>query len=208
MKKVEKNITELVFILDRSGSMSGLEADTIGGFNAMIKEQKKGKNEVLVTTVLFDDKYEILNQREPIRVVKPVTDKEYFPRGSTALLDAVGKTINNLGNTKNKVLFVITTDGMENSSCEYNYAAIKKLITTKQKQNKWEFIFLGANIDAVETASFMGIGQDRAQNYRADSKGVSKNYEALSKAIINFSEKETLSDDWNAAIKEDFTSRS
>jgi len=201
------NVTELVFILDRSGSMSGLETDTIGGFNSMLKEQKKEKNEVLVTTILFDDKYDILHDQQKIKEVKPITDKEYYPRGSTALLDAVGKTINRIGRTNNKVLFVITTDGMENSSHEYDYAKIKKMITDKQKKEKWEFLFLGANIDAVEVASFIGIDRKRAQNYHADAKGVSKNYETLSKAICSFAQNEELNEDWNKEIQEDYEQR-
>lgn len=205
MKKA--NITELVFILDRSGSMSGLERDTIGGFNSMLEEQKKGKKEVLVTTVLFDDKYDILYDSKNIKEVNAITDKEYYPRGSTALLDAVGKTINKIGQTKNKVLIVITTDGMENSSREYNYTKIKEMIINKQKKEKWEFIFLGANIDAVEVASFIGIDSSRAQRYHADAKGVSKNYETLSKAICSFTQNEELSEGWNDDIKKDYEQR-
>ena len=158
---MKKNTTELVFILDRSGSMSGLESDTIGGYNGMLEKQKGIEGEAFVTTVLFDDQYEILHDHIDIRKVDPVSEKEYYVRGTTALLDAIGKTINKIANAagSDKVLFVITTDGMENASREYDYEQVRKMIE-RQKEKGWEFIFLGANIDAAKTAGKCGIEEE------------------------------------------------
>jgi uncharacterized protein YegL len=189
---MNNNLTELVFILDRSGSMAGLETDTIGGFNAMINKQKKEPGEANVTTVLFDDKYEMLHERISLSKIMPMTDREYYVRGCTALLDAVGQTINYIGNVQKyakdeeragKVLFIITTDGYENSSHEFTYGKIKSMIERQKEKYNWEFIFLGANIDAVSTAKQFGISEDYATNYVADAIGTGLNYEAMNMAV-------------------------
>jgi len=181
---MDMSLTELVFILDRSGSMGGLESDTIGGFNGMIAKQKKEGEKVNVTTVLFDDETEILHDRFPITDVSPLTEKDYYVRGCTALLDAVGKTIGKVENVQKrlpeqsragKVIFIITTDGLENSSREYTYGKVRKMIEAK-KECGWEFLFLGANIDAVEEAGKIGIRADRSVTFENDSEGISLNY--------------------------------
>ena len=165
-------ITELVFILDKSGSMSGLESDTIGGYNAMLIKQQKEPGEAIVTTVLFDDNYELLHDRINIKGIRPITEKEYYVGGSTALLDAIGKTIQKISNVQqhtseeqraDKVVLVITTDGMENASREYTAALIKKMVERQKEKYGWEVIFLGANIDAISAAERVGISADRAQ---------------------------------------------
>ena len=208
--------TEIVFILDRSGSMSGLEADTIGGYNSMLKKQKDTQGEAIVTTVLFDDDYEVVHNRTNIEEILPISEKKYFVRGSTALLDAVGKsvskTINSIKNTKKaeqpaKVMFVIITDGMENSSKEYTYQKLKKMIDHQKKQYKWEFIFLGANIDAIATAAQFGIDEDRAVNYNADSEGTQLNYAVVSELIVNMRTKSIIDDNWKEKIDEDYKNR-
>lgn len=213
---MKKDLTELVFILDRSGSMSGLESDTIGGYNAMLKEQSKMDGEVVVTTVLFDDAYELLHDRINLRGVKPITSKEYFVRGSTALLDAVGKTIQKMINVQRntsddekaeKVLFVITTDGMENASREYSYAKLKAMIEHQKSKYGWEFIFLGANIDAVQEAERFGIDQSRAAQYHNDQAGIALNYRAVSAAICELRESGDISDKWKKSIADDFEKR-
>ena len=187
--QVKKGLTELVFIIDRSGSMEGLESDTIGGFNAMLKEQQAVEGDAVVTTVLFDDKYELLHDRIDIRAVAPLTDKEYTVRGSTALLDALGRTIHKIRTVQEhtaenyraeKVLFVIITDGQENASCEYSAERIKTRIERQKQKYGWEFVFFGANMDAVMEAGKLGIAADRAQNYCADSLGTSVAYTAMS----------------------------
>lgn len=174
---MRKNLTEIVFILDRSGSMSGLEADTIGGFNAMIEKQKKEDGEALISTVLFDNVSEVIHDRVDVQNIKPLTDRDYTVRGCTALLDAIGGAIHHIGNihkyaraedVPEHTLFVITTDGMENASRHYNVERIKQMIERQKARYGWEFLFLGANIDAVETAGHFGIGADRAVNYHAD----------------------------------------
>ena len=173
---MKKNLTEIVFILDRSGSMAGLEADTIGGFNAMIAKQRQEPGEALISTILFDDRSEVLHDRTPVSRVRPMTARDYTVRGSTALLDAIGGAIHHIGNVHKyardedrpeHTLFVITTDGMENASHWYDSETVKRMIRRQQKQYGWEFLFLGANIDAVETARHFGIGKDRAVNYRS-----------------------------------------
>lgn len=207
---------ELVFIMDRSGSMGGLESDTIGGYNSMLNEQKKDKKgEVYVTTVLFDDQYELLHDRISISKVKPITKKDYYARGNTALLDAVGKTItkvkaeqNKLGKEKSKkVLFVIITDGKENASKEYSIATILNLIETQKKKDKWEFLFLGANIDAIGTAESLGIEPSRAANYKSDSQGTQNNYKVLNEAIMEIRSGKELKDTWKKEIEEDYNNR-
>lgn len=213
---MKKNLTELVFILDRSGSMSGLESDTIGGYNAMLEKQKKEPGEAVITTVLFDDKYELLHDRINLRGIAPITDKEYYVRGNTALLDAVGKTINKIGNVQKRtaederaehVMFVITTDGMENASHEYSYDKVRQMIEHQKSKYGWEFIFLGANIDAVSTAERFGINKDRATNYNADSEGTLLNYEVISETVSSIRANRSISENWKERIDEDFKKR-
>lgn len=189
---MKKNLTEIVFILDRSGSMSGLESDTIGGFNAMIKKQKKAEGEALVSTVLFDDVSEVLHDRVDVSNVAALTDEDYTVRGCTALLDAIGYAIRHIGNihkyargedVPEHTLFVITTDGMENASRKYTADRVKQMIERQKAKYGWEFLFLGANIDAVETARHFGISEDRAVNYHSDGAGTQLNYDVVSEAI-------------------------
>ena len=189
---MKKNLTELVFILDRSGSMAGLENDTIGGFNAMIEKQKKEPGEALISTVLFDNESEVIHDRVDIQKIEPMTDKEYYVRGCTALLDAVGKAIHHIGNVHKyarpedvpaHTIFVITTDGMENASRRYTAREIKEKIKRQTEKYGWEFIFLAANIDAAETADDLGIRPDRAANYKQTNRGVEMSYYAMSEAI-------------------------
>ncbi len=189
---MKKGLTEVVFILDRSGSMSGLEADTIGGYNSMLEKQKTGEGEVIISTVLFDDKIEVIHDRKPIGEVKPLTRKEYYVRGCTALLDAVGGAIHHIGHihkeadsdiVPEKTLFIITTDGMENASKKYTYDKIKKMVEKKKKKLGWEFIFMGANIDAISVANQFGIAKNRAVRYESDSTGTRLNYNVMSNLI-------------------------
>lgn len=212
---MKNNATELVFILDRSGSMSGLESDTIGGFNGMLRDQQKLEGECRITTVLFDNQYELLHDRIDIRAVRPMTDKEYQTRGTTALLDAIGLTIQKIDNIQKitapeyratRVMFVIITDGAENASREFSSDQIKGMIET-HKRDDWEFIFLGANIDAVETARHFGISADRAQNYHADKDGVELNFAVMSKAVESFRVEKVIASDWSADIDTDFKKR-
>lgn len=210
------NLTELVFILDRSGSMSGLESDTIGGFNSMLKKQQNEPGDAVVTTVLFDDQYELLHDRINIKGVSPITEKDYYVRGSTAMLDAVGKTIQKIVNVQKntsedqragRVMFVITTDGMENASREYTYEKIKEMIETEKTKYGWEFIFLGANIDAVSTAARFGIDKDRAANYCPDSQGTCLNFMVVSEAVSELRQGKNLKNSWKSAIDDDFRRR-
>ena len=189
---MKKTLTEIVYILDRSGSMSGLEADTIGGFNSMIEKQKQTGEKAYVSTVLFDDRTEVIHDRVPIEKVDKITNKEYFVRGSTALLDAVGGAIKHIINIHkyareedrpDKTIFVITTDGMENASINYNYKQVKKIIEKEQKEYGWEFIFIGANIDACAEAERFGIRKERAVNYIHDDIGTKLVYEGVSQAM-------------------------
>lgn len=219
MKKTasqERTTTELIFILDRSGSMSGLEKDTIGGFNSMLERQKKEDNIATVTTVLFDDQYELLHDRIDIRAISPLTDKEYYVGGSTALLDAIGRTIHKIHKVQlsssdayraSRVLFIITTDGMENASKEYSSQKIKELIELHTKKDHWEFLFLGANIDAVETAQGFGISADRAVNYCCDSKGTALNYDALNSVVKEFRSSGIIQKKWKSDIEADYQAR-
>ncbi|OCZ54287.1 vWA domain-containing protein [Dehalobacter sp. TeCB1] len=213
---MKKGLTELVFILDRSGSMSGLESDTIGGYNAMLEKQKKETGEVVITTVLFDDQYELLHDRINLRGIAPITDKEYFVRGSTALLDAIGKTINKVVNVQKHtaederaehVMFVITTDGMENASREFSYEKVRQMIEHQKSKYAWEFIFLGANIDAIATAERFGIGKERAVNYNADSEGTLLNYEVINETVSNLRAGHTIPESWKDRIVVDFKKR-
>lgn len=189
---MRKGLTEVVFILDRSGSMSGLEADTIGGFNSMIQKQKQEEGEALISTVLFDDRTDVLYDRVPVARVEPMNDKQYFVRGCTALLDAIGGAIHHIFNVHKyardedrpeKTLFIITTDGMENSSHIYTYDKVKNMVENAKNKYGWEFLFLGANINAIEVAGRFGIQADRAINYECDSAGTQLNYEVLSKTV-------------------------
>ena len=189
---MRKGLTEIVFILDRSGSMSGLEADTIGGFNSMIAKQKKEDGEAYVSTVLFDDQCEVLHDRVPMDKVPVMTDEEYYVRGCTALLDAVGGAIHHIANVHKyardedrpeKTLFVITTDGMENASKRYSYEKVQAMIKKEQEKYGWEFIFIGANIDAVQEAKRFGIRKERAVNYVHDEIGTEAVYRSVSKAV-------------------------
>lgn len=207
---------ELVFILDKSGSMAGLESDTIGGFNALLDKQKKEQGDAKVTTVLFNHQYELLHDRLPINGIAPITDQDYEVGGTTALLDAIGSTIQKIGNVQKRtneaeragrVMFVITTDGMENASCEYNYAKIKSMIERQKTDFNWEFIFLGANIDAVSTAKNFGIGKDFAVNYHADEKGTQLNYNVLNETISSFRQGRKLDESWKEKIEADFEQR-
>lgn len=189
---MKKGLTEVVFILDRSGSMSGLESDTIGGFNSMMEKQKKEKGEAYVSTVLFDDSCEVLYDRIPIGRVPKMTEEDYYVRGCTALLDAIGGAIHHIGNIHTyareedrpeKTLFVITTDGMENASRNYSYEKIQKMVKRQQKKYGWEFIFIGANMDAITEAKRFGIREERAVNYVCDEKGTANVYGAVNKAV-------------------------
>ena len=209
-------LTELVFILDRSGSMGGLEADTIGGFNAMIEKQKKESGEAYVSTVLFDNTSEVIHDRLCLSAVPELTEEQYFVRGCTALLDAVGGAIHHIGNVHkyirkedvpDKTLFVITTDGMENASRKYTYEKVRKMIERQKKQYGWEFLFLGANIDAAREAKRFGISADRAANYHCDEEGTALNYEVISEAVSRVRCCAPLTADWKARIDEDFEKR-
>ena len=216
---MKTNLTELVFILDRSGSMGGLESDTIGGFNSMLQSQQAESGECRITTVLFDNEYEVLHDRIDIKAVSAITEKEYFVRGSTALLDAIGKTINKIGGVQKntaaeyragKVLFVITTDGLENASREFSYDTIKCMIEQKKSLCCWEFIFLGANIDAVEVAKRFGIAKNRAQNFHNDREGVELNYRVLNQTVSLYRASEDgapIADNWSAEIQADYKKR-
>lgn len=213
---MKRNLTEIVFILDRSGSMSGLEADTIGGFNSMIEKQKKEEGEALISTVLFDNFSEVIHDRVSIGRVEPMTDKEYYVRGCTALLDAIGGAIHHIGNihkyareedVPEHTLFVITTDGMENASRRYDSETVKNMIERQKAKYGWEFLFLGANIDAVETASRFGIGADRTVNYHSDHQGMQLNYEVLSAAVSTVRSSAKLDADWKRRIDEDYEAR-
>ena len=214
---MKKNLTELVFILDRSGSMAGLEQDTIGGFNAMMEKQKQEPGETLVSTVLFDHTSQVIFDRVPLGQLQPLTEKEYFVRGSTALLDAVGGAIHHIGNVHKyareedrpeKTLFVITTDGMENASCRYDYDQVKAMIRRQQERYGWEFLFLGANIDAAQEAGRFGIRPECAADYHADSQGTQVIYESLSQAVCRVrSCAAPLQADWKKEIDQDFKGR-
>ena len=208
--------TELVFVLDRSGSMSGLESDTIGGFNAMLKKQRATEGACRLTTVLFDHEIEILHDRIDLQDVSELTDAEYCVRGSTALLDAMGFAIQKITGVQkttsekhraDNVVFVIITDGFENASREFTSDKVKKLIQHRQSEFGWEFIFIGANIDAVETAGSYGIPKERAQDFLADKEGIGISFDAMSHAVSELRSNRTLSADWNADIKKDYQKR-
>lgn len=209
---MKKNLTELVFILDKSGSMSGLENDTIGGFNSMLEQQKKVGGQCIITTVLFDNRYELLHDRMDLRAIRPITRREYSVGGSTALLDAMGKTIQKIATAQKntaedyraeKVMFVIITDGEENASRYYSSAQVKDMIRRQKERYGWEFIFLGANIDAVETAGRFGINADRAVDYVADSKGTQLNYRMMSESVAAFRQCGVIPDSCLDQIRKD-----
>lgn len=218
---MRKKLTEIVFILDRSGSMRGLEADTIGGYNSLLEKQKKEAGEAIVSTVLFDDVQEVLHDRVDLNKMEPITGKEYYVRGSTALLDAVGGAIHHIGNVHKyareedrpeKTLFIITTDGMENSSRRYTYEKVRHMVERQKQKFGWEFLFLGANMDAIEVAGRFGINADRAVSYECDSVGTAVNYKALSKAVSRVREAEccatvALGEDWKEEIEADYKKR-
>ena len=214
---MKKNLTEMVFILDRSGSMAGLEADTIGGFNSMIERQKKADGEAYVSTVLFSNESTVIHDRVDVRKVEPMTDRQYCVGGSTALIDAIGGAIHHIGNVHKyareedipeHTVFVITTDGMENASHRYTSDEVKEMVKRQKEKYGWEFLFLGANIDAVETASRFGIGRDRAVNFRNDSAGQRLNYATVSEAVCRVRCSAPLTPDWKQDIEEDFRNRS
>ena len=213
---MKKNLTELVFILDRSGSMSGLEADTIGGFNSMIEKQRKEAGEALVSTVLFSNESEVIHDRVDIRKIEPLTERQYFVGGCTALIDAIGGAIHHIGNIHKyardedrpeRTIFIITTDGMENASHRYSSDEVKNMVERQKSRYGWEFLFLGANIDAVETAGRFGISSDRAVRFHNDAQGVALNYEAVSKTVGRMRRREVVCGEWKADIEEDFSSR-
>lgn len=213
---MRKNLTEIVFILDRSGSMGGLERDTIGGFNSMIEKQKKEDGEAYVSTVLFDNHQEVIHDRVNLQEIQPMTDREYYVRGSTALLDAIGGAIHHIGNIHKyareedlpeKTMFVITTDGMENASRKYDYNRVKAMIERQKEKYGWEFIFLGANIDAAKEAARFGISADRAVTYHADHKGTAVIYEAVCDAVCSVRASRPMSADWKRSVEEDYKKR-
>ena len=216
---MKKGLTELVFILDRSGSMAGLESDTIGGFNSMIKKQRKHKGQANVTTVLFDDQYDLIHDRLAIECIKPLTDQEYYVRGCTALLDAVGKTIRRMKKIQKalpeferaeKVIFVITTDGLENASKAYGYAKVRHIIERRKARDQWEFLFLGANMDAVSEAKKFGIAADRSVTFQNDSQGVATNYHVVGQTLSFMRAAPCMAQmdgSWKKEIEEDFKKR-
>ena len=213
---MKKNLTEMVFILDKSGSMQGLESDTIGGFNSMIDRQKKQDGEALVSTVLFSDNSKVIHDRVDIHRIEPLTDRQYYVEGCTALIDAIGGAIHHIGNVHKyareedvpeHTIFVITTDGMENASRKYSSDQVKAMVKRQKEKYGWEFLFLGANIDAVETAAHFGIMEDRAVTFHNDSKGQRLNYEVVSKTMSAFRACAPVGRKWKEEIEEDFKSR-
>ena len=214
---MKKNLTEMVFILDRSGSMAGLEADTIGGFNGMIERQKGAESEALVSTVLFSNDSTVIHDRVDLRRIEPLTDREYFVGGCTALIDAIGGAIHHIRNVHKyareedvpeRTIFVITTDGMENASHRYTSDAVKAMVQQEKERHGWEFLFLGANIDAVETAAHFGIGADRSVTFKNDRRGQRLNYEVVGKAVLHMREcAAPMSASWKDAIEDDVRTR-
>ncbi len=212
----QNNVTEMVFILDRSGSMAGLESDTIGGFNSLIEKQKKLDGKAYVSTVLFDNLTEVVHDRVEIQNIKPMTEEQYFVRGCTALIDAIGGAIHHIANihkyarpedVPSHTVFVIITDGAENASRHYTSDRVKAMIEKEKEQYGWEFMFIGANIDAVETAREYGIDESRAVNYNADTVGTSIVYEAVESAVNSIRFSNELRSDWNAPIIKDYENR-
>lgn len=213
---MKKGLTELVFILDKSSSMHGLETDTIGGYNSMLEKQKAVDGEAFITTVLFDHSYQLLHDRINIKAVSAITEKEYRVGGNTALIDAIGRTINKIANAQKntaedyraeKVMFVIITDGEENASSEFSAEKVKELIECQRSQYGWEFIFLGANIDAVEAAGRYGIAKDRAQSYHSDSDGTALNYRVVGETVACYRETSVMPENWSEEIEADLKQR-
>ncbi len=213
---MKKNLTELVFILDKSGSMSGLEKDTIGGFNGMIERQKKEEGEALVSTVLFSDESTVLHDRVNLSKIEPMTDRQYYVGGCTALIDAIGGAIHHIGNVHKyareedrpeHTVFVITTDGMENASRRYTSDQVKAMVRRQKEKYGWEFLFLGANIDAVETAARFGIAEDRAVNFCNDAQGQALNYAEVSEAVRTVRACRPLTRSWKQKIEKDYEAR-
>ena len=212
---MKNNLTEVVFILDRSGSMSGLEGDTIGGFNSMLKKQREEEGDANVTTVLFDDEIEMLHKRVNIKEIKNITSKDYYVRGCTALLDAIGYSINFMINVQKSkkeeksknVLFIINTDVYENASKEYTYEKIKKMITYEKERYNWQFLFLGANIDAISTARNFGISEEFASNYVSDEVGTQITYEVMNSAFSNCRVNGAVDESWKSRVEEDYEMR-
>ena len=207
---MNKNLTELVFIMDRSGSMTGLENDTIGGYNGLLEKQKKVEGEARITTVLFDNEYEILHDHADILKIEPITEREYFARGSTALLDAIGKTINTVGRRHKyapdnevpaKTMVVIITDGHENSSTEYKISEVKAMVERQKEKYGWEFLFLGANMDAISTAAGFGISADRAATYCPDSEGTMMNFQAMESVCYSVRASKPITSNWKKDIE-------
>ena len=208
--------TEIVFILDRSGSMAGLEADTIGGFNSLIQKQKREDGKAVVSTVLFDDKCEVLHDRKDLMEIASLTEEDYYVRGCTALLDAVGGAIHHIGNVHKyaraedrpeRTLFIITTDGMENASRKYGYEKVKRMIERQKERYGWEFLFLGANMDAVSVAGRFGIAPERAVRFHCDEKGTELNYRVLSETIANVRCGAPMEASWKEEIERDYEER-
>lgn len=213
---MKKGLTEMVFILDRSGSMAGLEAETIGGFNGLIEKQKRLEGEAVVSTLLFDTEFEVLHDRVPLADVKPITDKEYYVRGMTALLDAIGRSVAKIGTVQKyareedraeKVVFVIITDGAENASRQYTHADVKAMIRRQTDRFGWEFLFLGANIDAAAAAESVGIRANHAARYHADRQGTDLNFKVVGEAMCTLRSAQPLDDAWKDEIDKDFEAR-
>lgn len=213
---MKKDLTELVFILDRSGSMAGLEGDTIGGFNSLIEKQRRQDGECYVSTVLFNSVSKVIHDRVRLEDVKPMTEDDYFVGGSTALIDAIGSAIHHIGNVHKyarkedvpeHTMFVITTDGYENSSRRYSSSEVKEMVERQKEKYGWEFLFIGANIDSVETAKHFGIEESRAVNYHADRKGTKVVFDAVAKAVGCMRACESLEDTWAEPIEADFEAR-
>ena len=213
---MNNNLTEIVFILDRSGSMAGLEDDTIGGFNAMVEKQKKGEGDVLVSAVLFSDGSQVLYDRVSLEKIEPMTDHQYQVGGCTALLDAIGGAVHHIANVHKyareedrpgKTIFVITTDGMENASRAYSYDEVQRMVKHEQEKYGWEFLFLGANMDAISAARSFGIRADRAVRYKRDSVGTRLNYEVVGETIFRYRGKKEIDTDWSALIEADVKKR-
>ena len=214
---MKKNLTELVFILDRSGSMQGLEKDTIGGFNSLIEKQKKVEGDALISTVLFANESKVIHDRVDVKDINLMTENDYVNGGCTALLDAIGNAIHHISNihkyarkedVPEHTLFVITTDGMENASRTYTYPKVKKLIENQKEKHGWEFMFLAANIDAIDVASHLGIGESRAVNFNCDSVGTALNYEVIGEAIGTLRRCNFVNENWKERIDKDFKKRS